>query len=220
MTGRPFLLGLTGSIGMGKSTTARFFREFGVPVWDADAAVHRLYGPGAAGTRALRSLVPQAVGPDGVDRAELRRRIRADPDLLARIEAVIHPLVAADRAEFIAGAAHRGAPLVVLDIPLLFESGAEAALDAILVVPASPEEQRRRVLSRDGMTEADFESILARQMPDAEKRRRADHVIETRGLDAVRAQVHDLVERLSRGGVGRGKATDARDRPGHRDDGP
>lgn len=222
MSMRPFLLGLTGSVGMGKSTTAGFFREMGVPVWDADAAVHRLYAPGATGTEALRALHPQAVGPAGVDRSELRRWIRADAAALARIETVIHPLVVADREAFIEDAAQKGEPLVVLDIPLLFETGAETGLDAVLVVSASPEEQRRRVLARPGMTEADLEAILARQVPDTEKRRRADYVIETDGLDAARAQVQDLAQRLadrSAGALGKRGAEHARDRSGHRNDG-
>lgn len=218
---KPFLLGLTGSVGMGKSTTAGFFRELGVPVWDADAAVHRLYAPGGAGSAALRVLHPRAVGPDGVDRDELRRWIRVDPTALARIEAAIHPLVAADRMAFVDAAAEQGAPLVVLDIPLLFETGAESGVDAVLVVSTSPAEQRRRVLARPGMTEADLDLIRARQMPDAEKRRRADYVIETDGLDAVRVRVHDLVHRLAdagAGGSGQQETGHARDRSRHRND--
>lgn len=205
----PFRLGLTGSIGMGKSTTAAFFREAGVPVWDADAAVHRLYAPGGAALAPVARLCPAAVGPRGVDRASLRAAIAADPALLPRIEAAVHPLVAADRAAFIAHAARAGAPLVVLDIPLLYETGAEQALDAVLVVSAPAEEQRRRVLARRGMTEADFAHILARQMPDAEKRRRADHLIETRTPEQTRAEVYALVERLAPGAFTTGTRPDA-----------
>lgn len=222
MTGRPFILGLTGSIGMGKSTTAGFFRDMGVPVWDADAAVHRLYAPDGAGTRALRDICPEAIGPRGVDRDVLRRWIRTDPGALARIEAVIHPLVADDRASFIARAARAGARVVVVDVPLLYETGAESEVDAVLVVSTAPEEQRRRVLVRPGMTDSDLAAILARQTPDAEKRRRADFVIVTENLEETRAQVQDLLRRLGVHripGEGSQEAENARDRAGHRDDG-
>lgn len=187
----PFRLGLTGSIGMGKSTTAGFFREAGIPVWDADAAVHRAYGPEGAAVAPLRALCPAAVGPDGVDRAVLKRAIAADPALLSRIEAVVHPLVAEDRARFLRD--HQGADLVVLDIPLLFETGAERQMHAVLVVTAPPEVQRARVLARPGMTEEALAMLLAKQMSDAEKRARADHVIETTGLDSARAAVQALI---------------------------
>ncbi|PZQ52511.1 MAG: dephospho-CoA kinase [Rhodovulum sulfidophilum] len=193
----PFVLGLTGSIGMGKSTTAGMFRAAGVPVWDADAAVHGIYGPGGAGAPALARLAPEAVTSEGaIDRAALRAAIAADPALLDRIEAAVHPLVAADRAAFLA--AHRAASLVVCDIPLLYETGADAWLDAVLVVTAPAEVQRARVLARPGMTEADFDRLLARQTPDAEKRARADHLIDTSaGLDAARAAVQKLVSDLT-----------------------
>jgi dephospho-CoA kinase len=187
---RAFRLGLTGSIGMGKSTTAGFFRDAGVPVWDADAAVHRLYARGGPAVAQIAALHPQAVHDGAVDRSALRVWIARDETALARIEAVVHPLVAADRAAFVAAAT---ADIVVLDIPLLFETGAEATLDATLTVTAPPELQRRRVLARPGMTEAHFATILAKQMPDAEKRARATHVIETLGLDAVRAAVRALI---------------------------
>lgn len=189
----PYLLGLTGSIGMGKSTTARFFAEAGVPVWDADAAVHRLYGRGGAGVEAIRALHPAAIVEGAVDRAALRDWIAADPGALARIEAVIHPLVAHDRSLFLAQAQVTGADLVVLDIPLLFETGAETWMDSVLVVTATPEVQRARVLARPGMDAARFEAILAKQMPDAAKRARADHVIVSEGLDATRAAVETLI---------------------------
>lgn len=193
---RPFVLGLTGSIGMGKSTTAGFFRDAGVPVWDADAAVHALYAPGGAALSAVAALCPAAVGPGGVDRGALKDWLARTPGGLARLEAAVHPLVAAERARFLADAAD--APLVVLDHPLLFETGEDANTDATLVVTAPPEAQRARVLSRPGMTEAQFAALLDRQMPDSEKRRRATHVIVTDTLDSARRAVHELIERLCR----------------------
>ncbi|MGY6409498.1 MAG: dephospho-CoA kinase [Alkalilacustris sp.] len=191
---RPFRLGLTGSIGMGKTTTAAMFADEGLPVWDADAAVHRLYGPGGAAGPVVAALCPAAVGPGGVDRSRLKDWLAHNPDGLARLEAAVHPLVAEDRAAFVAGAA--GADIVVLDIPLLFETGADAACDATVTVSAPPELQRTRVLARPGMTEATFAALLARQMPDAEKRARADHVIETTSLEGARAAVRALVARI------------------------
>lgn len=196
---RPFLLGLTGSIGMGKTTTARMFQDEGIPVWDADAAVHRLYGRGGAAVAPVAALCPDAVGADGIDRAALKRWIASDATALARLEAVVHPLVARDRAEFIA--AHTDAPLVVLDIPLLFETGGDRLCDATLVVSAPHEAQRERVLSRPGMTEEQFRTILARQLPDAEKRARATHVIETRDLATTRAAVQDLIAQITTHGA-------------------
>lgn len=193
---RPFRLGLTGSIGMGKSTTAAMFAEAGVPVWDADAAVRRLYAPGGGAVAAVAALCPEAISGGAVDRARLKGWIARDPAALPRIEAVVHPLVAADRATFLANAAARGEPLVVLDIPLLFETGAETGLDAVLVVTAPPEEQRARVLARPGMTSGQFDLILARQMPDAEKRALADHVIETLTPEATRTAVQHLIAKL------------------------
>ncbi len=191
---KPYLLGLTGSIGMGKSTTAEFFRGEGVPVWDADAAVHRLYQKGGAAVPAIAALRPDAVVNGAVDRAALKSWIAEDPNALALIEAVVHPLVVADRVAFIA--AHPQASLIVLDIPLLFETQAEAALDGVVVVSAPAEAQRARVLSRPGMTERDLKAILSRQLPDAEKRRRADWVIETTGLEPARAAVRALIAEI------------------------
>ncbi len=193
---RPFLLGLTGSIGMGKSTTAAMFAAEGVPVWDADAAVHRLYARGGAGVAAIAALRPAAIVDGAVDRARLKQWIAADSDALTRIEAAVHPLVAADRAAFVDRAAGAGAELVLLDIPLLFETGAESMLDATLVVSVPAEIQRARVLARPGMTESQFAAILARQMPDAEKRARASHVIETSTLEETRAAVRKLIGEL------------------------
>lgn len=195
MTEDPYLLGLTGSIGMGKSTTAGLFAEAGVPVWDADAVVHRLYGPEGGGAAALADVAPEAVLDGAVDRTRLRAATLADPTLLGRIEARIHPLVAADRAAFVAH--HPGAPLIVLDIPLLYETGAAGQMDGVLVVSARPETQAARVLARPGMTEAAFRAILARQVPDADKRARADFIIETdHGVEAARSEVAALIERL------------------------
>ncbi len=192
-----YRLGLTGSIGMGKSTTARMFRDLGVPVWDADATVHALYAAGAAGVPVIGDLAPQVVREGGVDREALRVAVLHDPGLLGRIEAGIHPLVQADRVRF--REAHRLARLVVFDIPLLFETGALTGLDGVLVVTAAPEVQRDRVLARSGMTEDMFSRILARQTPDEEKRRRADFVIRTDAGEApVRQQVAELVETLGR----------------------
>ncbi|HET9067517.1 MAG TPA: dephospho-CoA kinase [Amaricoccus sp.] len=196
---RPYRLGLTGSVGMGKSTTARLFAEGGVPVWDADAAVHRLYAAGGAGAAVIAGLAPAAVAGDAVDRDRLRDAIIADPGLLARIEAGIHPLVAADREAF--AAARPDADVIVFDIPLLFETMAERDLDGILVVSAAADVQRARVLERPGMTPEALERILARQMPDAEKRARADFVIATdRGIEAARADVLALLARIRAGG--------------------
>lgn len=185
-----FRLGLTGSIGMGKSTTAGFFRAEGVPVWDADAAVHRLYAPGGAATPAIAALCPQAIGDAGVSRETLRAAIAADPGLLPRIEAAVHPLVAADRAVFLRDTQ---ADLIVLDIPLLFEKGTEAEMDATLLVTAPATLQRTRVLARPGMTEAALALILSRQMADAEKRSRATHIVETLDLPQVQAYVRALI---------------------------
>lgn len=191
---RPFLLGLTGSIGMGKSTTARLFADEGVPVWDADAAVHRLYqGPAVP---AIAAIHPAAIVNGQVERAILRDWIADDETALSQIEAVIHPLVAADREAFIARATAEWEPLVVLDIPLLFETGADADMDASLVVTAPPEVQRARVLARPGMTEDRFQAMLSRQMPDAEKRARATYVIETLTIDAARQAVRALIDEI------------------------
>jgi dephospho-CoA kinase len=192
----PFRLGLTGSIGMGKSTTAALFAEKGIPVWDADQAVHRLYAPGGAAVAPLSRLHPAAACDGGIDRAALRQWIAADPSALARIESIVHPLVAADRAQFIAKAT---SDLVLLDIPLLFETGAEAQLDATLVVTAPAALQRARVLARPGMTEALLQQLLAKQMPDREKRGRATHLIETLSLQSVRACVQALITYIRQG---------------------
>lgn len=186
-----FRLGLTGSIGMGKSTTAAMFADEGIPVWDADAAVHRLYMPGQPAALAVAQAFPTAMAPDGsVNRPALRAIIAADATALDRLNAAVHPLVAADRAAFLAAEAK--ADIVLLDIPLLYETGAAATCDAVAVVTAPVETQRQRVLAR-GMTPADFALILSRQMPDAEKRARADYIIPTTGLEPARAAVKDIL---------------------------
>jgi dephospho-CoA kinase len=190
-----YILGLTGSIGMGKSTTAGFFRDAGVPVWDADASVHRLYDTGGAGVRAIEALIPAAIKDGAVDRSALRQAILDDKGLLKRIEEVVHPLVSADRRDFLDS--HSDKSLVICDIPLLFETGADAWLDGILVVTADKDVQEQRVMEREGMTREVFETILAKQTPDAEKCQRADYLIDTGlGLDHAQAEVLSLIERL------------------------
>lgn len=190
-------LGLTGSIGMGKSTTAQMFRDAGIPVWDADAVVVALYDVGGAAGPALAALNPAFQAADGsVNRPALKAAIAENPSVLKEIEAIVHPLVAADRQNFIAQEQTRGTKLVVLDIPLLFETGADAAMDKVVVVTADPQVQRDRVLARPGMTEQMFERLLAAQMPDADKRARADYIIMTHELDSARAQVQDILEDL------------------------
>ena len=197
---RPFVLGLTGSIGMGKSATAAMFSARGVPVHDSDAAVHALYGPGGAAAQAIGQAFPGTLTPEGgVDRPALREAVLGDPEKLRRLEAIVHPLVGAEARAFLAR--HAAAPLVVLDIPLLFETGGQARCDAVLVVTAPPEVQRARVLARPGMTGAALEAILAKQMPDAEKRARAEHVIDTsRGFASAEAEVEALIARLGAAG--------------------
>lgn len=199
MTQRPFCLGLTGSIGMGKSTTAAMFAQAGVPVWDADAAVHRLYGPGGAAVGPIGDLFPEVIVDGAVSRERLRTRVQADPDVLPRLEEVVHPLLAKDRADFVAQYTDEGAALVVFDIPLLFETGLDSEMDASLVVSAPPEIQRARVLERPGMDEAQLDAMLARQMPDDDKRARATYVIETRTPEQTRREVIALIDRIRRG---------------------
>lgn len=188
------ILGLTGSIGMGKSTTGRMFADEGALLWDADAAVHRLYARGGAAVEPLGQAFPGVVVDGAVDRARLAEALGRDETAFRRLEAIVHPLVAQDRAQDLAAARAEGVRLAVLDIPLLFETGGEAFVDAVVVVTADPEVQAARVLARPGMTPERFEAILTRQMPDAEKRRRADFLVDTgRGLDAAREQVAQIV---------------------------
>lgn len=187
---KPFYLGLTGSIGMGKSTTAAFFAAENIPVWDADAAVRRLYAVSGAAVAPIAALCPDAVENGAIDRLALRAKIAQDQTFLTELEEIVHPLVAADRTVFLASAQ---SDIVVLDIPILFEKGTETELDATLLVTAPSALQRARVMARPGMTESQFLAILARQMPDTEKRARATHIIETLGLEAAHQAVLALI---------------------------
>ncbi len=194
----PHILGLTGSIGMGKSTVAAMFRDAGVPVFDADATVHALQGPGGALLGAIEAAFPGTTSVAGIDRPALRAAIFGDAGQRARLESIVHPAVAAARERFLA--AHTAAPLVVLDVPLLYETGGERYCDAVAVVSAPSAVQRERVLARPGMTGTTFAAILASQLPDAEKRARATHVIDTgTTLAATRAQVAALVACMGAG---------------------
>jgi dephospho-CoA kinase len=189
-----YRLGLTGSIGMGKSTTAAILLQYGVPVWDADGAVHRLYNAGGAAVAPIAALCPEALVNGGLDRSNLRTEITTNPDFLQKIQDIVHPIVAADRADFIA---RTQAEIIALDIPLLFETGGERNVAAVIVVSAPEEVQRQRVMARPEMTAEKLEAILARQLPDAEKRRRADIVIDTsKGLDSAQDQVRAAIVKL------------------------
>ena len=190
-----FLLGLTGSIGMGKSTTADMFREAGVPVWDADATVAKLYAKGGAAVAPLSALNMGLIQNDAVDREALKNWVKTDPNALNRLESLIHPLVAADRTKFIDD--HAEQSLIVCDIPLLYETGADQWLDAVLVVTTDAETQKARVMARAGMDPQLFDQILARQMPRSEKIARADYVIETNSFEGARKAVHDLINDLT-----------------------
>jgi dephospho-CoA kinase len=192
-----FILGLTGSVGMGKSVTARLFAEEGVPVHDADAVVHRLYeGPAVA---AIEAAFAGTTAHGKVDRGKLGARVIGDDAALKRLEAIVHPLVREDERRFLEVARQRGNQVVLLDIPLLYETGGERRVDAVVVVSAPAEVQRARVLARPGMTAAKLDAILAKQMPDAEKRRRADFVVDTsRGVEDARAQVRAILAAVAR----------------------
>jgi dephospho-CoA kinase len=191
------VLGLTGSVGMGKSTTAQLFAEEGVPVHDSDAAVHQLYKGEAV--PAIEAAFPGTTVDGKVDRARLGARVLREPSALARLEAIVHPLVRASADRFVSEARNRGAPVVVLDIPLLFETGGEDRVDAVVVVSAPAEVQRARVLARPGMTPERFAAILGRQMPDAEKRARADFVVDSsRGIEAAREEVRHILRAVAK----------------------
>ena len=186
------VIGLTGSIGMGKSTTARFFAEAGVPVHDADLTVHRLYDGEAAPL--IEAAFPGVADHDGVNRTKLAARVLGDPEAMRRLEGLVHPLVRREELKFLDTAEKVGAPVVVLDIPLLFETGGDRRVDAVVVVTAPAATQRSRALERAGMTEEKLQALLAKQMPDAEKRRRADFVVDTsQGFDSARMQVHAIL---------------------------
>ncbi len=194
---RPFILCLTGSLGMGKSRTAQFFAELGVPVHDSDAVVHALYESEAV--PAIESAFPGASDGGKVDRTKLAKMVLGDDAAMARLEAIVHPLVAAARDKFLADAQARGAPVVVLDIPLLFETGGERGCDAVVVASAPAEIQRRRAFERPGMTEEKFAAILAKQTPDAEKRQRADFIVDSsQSFDHARAQVRDILQAVTK----------------------
>ena len=188
-----FKLGLTGSIGMGKTTTARLFAEEGCAVWDADAAVHRLYAPGGAAVEPISREFPEAIRNGAVSREALKAIVERDGAALSRIEGIVHPLVARDRCDFLA---KTDADIAVLDIPLLFETGADRLMDAVACVTVSPEIQHRRLMDRGTMSREQLEAIRARQWPDAEKRKRSDFVIETDSIEHARQQVRDILNKI------------------------
>ena len=186
------ILGLTGSIGMGKSTTAKLFAEAGVPVYDADATVHRVYQGEAV--PAIEAAFPGTTADGKVDRARLSAKVVHDPAAIQRLEQIVHPMLRSYHQKFLQDAEQAGAPVVVMDVPLLFETGGEKRVDAVVVVTTAPEVQRERILARGTMTAETLDAILARQTPDAEKRRRADFVVDTsHGLDPVRARIRDIL---------------------------
>ena len=187
------ILGLTGSIGMGKSTTAKLFAEAGVPVYDADAAVHRLYEGEAV--PAIEAAFPGTTVEGKVDRARLSALLVHDPAAMQKLERIVHPMLGASRKKFLDQAERSGAPVAVVDVPLLYETGGENRVDAVVVVTTSPDVQRERILARDNMTGEKLDAILARQLPDSEKRKRADFVVDTsHGLEPVRARIRDILE--------------------------
>ena len=186
------ILGLTGSIGMGKSTTAKLFAEAGVPVYDADATVHRLYEGEAVA--AIEAAFPGTTVDGKVDRTRLSARVVHDPAAMKQLEAIVHPMLGASRQKFLDEAERSGAPVAVVDVPLLYETGGEKRVDAVVVVTTTAENQRQRILARDNMTAEKLDAILARQLPDAEKRKRADFVVDTsHGLDPVRGRIRDIL---------------------------
>lgn len=191
------ILGLTGSIGMGKSTTAKLFAEAGVPVYDADATVHQLYQGEAA--PAIEAAFPGTTVDGKVDRPKLSARVVHDPAAMKQLEQIVHPMLGASRQKFFAEAERAGAPVAVVDVPLLYETGGEKRVDAVVVVTTSPENQRARIMARGTMTSEALDSILARQLPDAEKRQRADFVVDTsHGLDPVRVQISDILQQVAK----------------------
>lgn len=192
-----YVLGLTGSIGMGKSTTAEIFRDAGMAVWDADAAVHELYTSHTDTIQKIAGLAPIAVGPEGVIRDVLRTLLQADKDLFPKLEKIVHPAIRMHRDAFLQQCRELNLELAVVDIPLLYETGAEEWLDGVLVVSIDAKTQYERVMARKGMTKAAFKMISDKQMPDVQKRERADFIIETKTLEHVRQEVHNLIEKLT-----------------------
>src|SRR6202795_5046024 len=191
------VLGLTGSIGMGKSTTAKLFAEAAVPVYDADATVHALYESEAAPS--IEAAFPGTTVDGKVDRARLSARVVHDPAAIRQLESIVHPMLGASRQKFLEDAERSGAPVAVVDVPLLYETGGEKRVDAVVVVTTTPEVQRERILARDNMTDEKLDAILARQLPDAEKRERADFVVDTsHGLDPVRARIRDILKEAAK----------------------
>jgi dephospho-CoA kinase len=191
------ILGLTGSIGMGKSTTAKLFEEAGVPVYDADASVHKLYEGEAA--PAIEAAFPGTTVDGRVDRNRLSAKVVHDPAAMKQLEQIVHPMLGASRQKFFDEAERSGAPVVVVDVPLLYETGGEKRVDAVVVVTTTADVQRQRILARDNMTDEKLDAILARQLPDAEKRTRADFVVDTsHGLDPVRLQIRDILEQAAK----------------------
>ncbi len=191
------ILGLTGSIGMGKSTTAKMFAEAGVPVYDADATVHRLYEGEAAA--AIEAAFPGTTVNGKVDRALLSPRVVHDAEAMKRLESIVHPMLRAHHQKFLDDAEKSGAPVAVVDVPLLYETGGESRVDAVVVVTTAPDVQRERILARDGMTPEKLDAILAKQLPDAEKRRRADFIVDTsHGLDPVRIRVREILDQVAK----------------------
>lgn len=191
------IIGLTGSIGMGKSTTAAMFREAGIPVYDADAAVHAAYAVGGVAVGPVGDAFPGTVHEGQVDREALRQKVLGNPEAMARLNSIVHPLIGKSRADAFEAATASGADMIVLDVPLIYETGGERNMDAVIVVSAPPEMQRERVLARKGMSPERLDAILAQQVPDAEKRKRADYVIDTgKGLEAARAQVIKVIKAL------------------------
>jgi dephospho-CoA kinase len=191
------ILGLTGSIGMGKSTTAKLFAEAGVPVYDADATVHMIYEGEAA--RAIEAAFPGTTAGGKVDRTKLSAQVVHDAAAMKRLEQIVHPMLRAYHQKFLDDAERSGAPVAVVDVPLLYETGGEKRVDAVVVVTTSPEIQRERILARDNMTGDKLDAILARQLPDAEKRKRADFIVDTsHGLDPVRARIRDILDQAAK----------------------
>jgi dephospho-CoA kinase len=191
------ILGLTGSIGMGKSTTAKLFAEAGVPVYDADATVHKIYEGEAV--PAIEAAFPGMTAEGKVDRNRLSAQVVHDPAAMMRLEGIVHPMLGTSRQKFLHDAEQSGAPVVVVDVPLLYETGGEKRVDAVVVVTTTPEIQRQRILARDNMTSEKLDAILARQLPDAEKRKRADFVVDTsHGLDPVRARIRDILNEAAK----------------------